>query len=193
MAYYQLQEADYDRDTVAVARGLLGKYLVLRRDGVRVAGCITETEAYCGMEDKACHASKGRTPRTEVMFGPPGHWYVYLIYGMYHCLNIVTEPVDQPCAVLIRAVATVTGLEDSVKTDGPGKLCRAFGIDRDYNAETACGAKARLWIEDRSLRPSDADIQAGPRIGIHYAGVYRDKPWRFLLSASYADMQSVRL
>lgn len=175
-----LPQSFYDRPTLVVARELLGKRLV-RRDGrVRFAGIITETEAYCGPHDLACHASKGRTKRTDVMFGPPGHWYIYLIYGMYHCLNVVTEARDYPAAVLIRGVTPVEGIAPKAKTDGPGKLCRAMRIDRDLNTTPAYRPRADLRIEDSAVDPAPDTIQQTPRIGIDYAGEYKDKPWRFL-------------
>lgn len=178
----RLSVHDFEPDTLLVARMLLGKYLVIRQGASIISGCISETEAYCGEEDKACHASKGRTARTEVMFGPPGYWYVYMIYGMYHCLNIVTEPVDRPCAVLIRGVTDVAGLSQPMKTDGPGKLCKAFGINRTYNSTPACESDAAMWIEDRGDEIHENQVMKLPRIGVHYAGEYKDIPWRFLLS-----------
>ena len=175
-----LDAAFYARDTVTVARELLGMYVVRRLDHRVLAGRITETEAYCGPQDLACHASKGRTARTEVMFGPPGHWYVYLIYGMYHCLNVVTEAPGYPAAVLIRGLAPVEGLADGIKTDGPGKLCRALEIDKRQNTASACDTAAGLWMEDRGAGVAQQRVQATPRIGVHYAGAYRDKLWRFV-------------
>ncbi len=132
---------------------------------------ITETEAYDGLDDRASHASKGKTPRTEVMFGPPGHWYVYLIYGMYEMLNIVTGPEGYPSAVLIR------GVQD---TDGPGKLTRQLGITRAFNTKAAA-KEAGLWIEDRGIVIPQNSIIRLPRIGVAYAGKWAHKPWRFLL------------
>ncbi len=131
---------------------------------------ITETEAYCGPKDLASHASKGRTKRTEIMFGPPGFAYVYLIYGMYYCLNIVTEKENYPAAVLIRAV-------DANGLNGPGKLCRFFKIDRALNGEDIVKSR-RLWIENgRKLKP--VQIGRSRRIGVNYAGSYKNKFWRF--------------
>ena len=123
-----LSRAYFNRPTVTVARSLIGKYLVRAIEGRILAGKIVEVEAYVGPEDKACHASKGRTQRTEVLFGPPGVAYVYLIYGMYHCLNVVTEREEFPSAVLIRAIEI-----DGELIDGPGRLCRALQIDRRLN------------------------------------------------------------
>jgi len=176
-----LPQAYYRRPTLEVARELLGKRLIRRSGTAWVSGEICETEAYCGPHDLACHASKGRTKRTAVMFGPPGHWYVYLIYGMYHCLNMVTEEEDFPAAVLIRGVRHVRGLPVPVKTDGPGKLCRAFSIDRSFNTTPGFGVEAGLWIEAGNGVVAPSRIEATPRIGVAYAGAYRDKPWRFLL------------
>ncbi|MBX4190313.1 DNA-3-methyladenine glycosylase, partial [Candidatus Parcubacteria bacterium] len=116
----KLDRQFFEQKTLKVARELLGKYLVRRIGNKVIAAKITETEAYCGPNDKACHASKGRTSRTEVMFGKAGHAYVYLIYGMYHCLNIVTEKENYPAAVLIRGIGSI---------NGPGKLCRELKID----------------------------------------------------------------
>jgi DNA-3-methyladenine glycosylase len=123
-----LSQLYFSRPTVQVARSLIGKYLVRSLDGREVAGRIIEVEAYVGSGDKACHASKGKTRRTEVMFGPSGKAYVYLIYGMYHCLNVVTERQEFPAAVLIRAIEV-----DGVLIDGPGRLCRALQIDRSLD------------------------------------------------------------
>ncbi|MBI1755393.1 DNA-3-methyladenine glycosylase, partial [Candidatus Azambacteria bacterium] len=130
----------FSRPTLTVARDLLGKYLVVRYGRKVLSGKIVETEAYIGEDDRACHASKGRTPRSETLYKRAGTLYVYLIYGMHHCLNIVTEKADFPSAVLIRAV-------EMEGADGPGKLCRAFGIDRRMNGKTVYGNA--LWIEDR--------------------------------------------
>ncbi|MGH8302793.1 MAG: DNA-3-methyladenine glycosylase, partial [Steroidobacteraceae bacterium] len=133
----------YARDTLTVARELIGTRLV-RADGGRLrVGRIVETEAYQGPEDLAAHSSRGRTPRTQVMFGPPGHAYVYFIYGFWHCVNIVTEAEGVPHAVLLRALEPVSGIED--KTWGPGLLCRAMHIDKPLNGADLCGDV--LWLE----------------------------------------------
>jgi DNA-3-methyladenine glycosylase len=166
----RLKREFFNRPTLTVARELLGKFLVRKMGDKMVRTRITETEAYCGPKDKACHASKGLTPRTKVMFGPPGHAYVYLIYGMYHCLNIVTEKEGYPAAVLIRGVQGMTG---------PGKLCRKLEIDKRLNAIDMTKSR-ELWVEDRSSAP--ARIKRTPRIGVDYAGEWKDKPWRFILS-----------
>jgi DNA-3-methyladenine glycosylase len=158
-----------------VARSLVGKYLV-RKNGTRaIAGKIIEVEAYVGMQDKACHASKGRTARTDVLFGPPGISYVYLIYGMYHMLNVVTERAEFPAAVLIRAIEV-----DGELIDGPGKLCRALEVDRSLNRLDMTHGRS-LWFEDRGARVPGKQVGTFPRIGVDYAGVWAKKPWRFRL------------
>jgi DNA-3-methyladenine glycosylase len=166
----------FNRSTVVVARSLLGKYLVRQNGGGRMAGKIVEVEAYVGPQDLACHASKGRTLRTEVLFGPPGISYVYLIYGMYHCLNVVTEKAEFPAAVLIRAVEVEGEL-----IDGPGRLCRAFSIDRSLN-RVDMTTRQDLWFEDRGTKIPRGRIGAFPRIGVSYAGKWADKPYRFRLA-----------
>jgi DNA-3-methyladenine glycosylase len=181
----------YARNTLAVARELIGMHLVHAADGTLRAGRIVETEAYQGPEDLAAHSSRGRTPRTEVMFGPPGHAYVYFIYGFWHCLNIVTEAVGVPHAVLLRALEPVTGIAD--KTWGPGLLCRAMDIDRRLNGADLCGDV--LWLERpaaRSRRPPR--IARGERIGVAYAGEWARRPWRFYdRDSRYVSTVSARL
>ena len=168
-----LERAYFNRSTLVVARSLLGKYLVRQNGAGRMAGQIVEVEAYVGPHDLACHASKGRTPRTDVLFGPPGIAYVYLIYGMYHCLNVVTEEAGFPAAVLIRAVEVQGRL-----IDGPGRLCRAFTIDRSLNRSDMT-VRRQLWFEDRGIKISRGKIGVFPRIGVDYAGVWAEKPYRF--------------
>ncbi len=182
-----LERPFFERDTLTVARQLLGKKLVRRRDGETLSGMIVETEAYIGQEDSACHASRGRTPRTEVMFGPPGRAYVYFVYGMHYMLNIVTEAEGRPCAVLIRAIEPLSGQTTMARlrgkanhhlTNGPARLCQALDIDKTFNGWDLTAADA-LWLED--FRPiAEADIRRGPRIGIRYARpADRQAPWRF--------------
>jgi len=174
-----LRRAYFNRPTLTVARSLVGKYLVRENGTGTMAGKIVEVEAYVGPSDKACHASKGRTARTDVLFGLPGVSYVYLIYGMYHCLNVVTERPDFPAAVLIRAIQ----LEGSL-IDGPGKVCRALGIDRTLNRLDMTIGK-QFWFEEREKRTRKTVIGTFPRIGVDYAGSWAKKPWRFrLLSES---------
>ncbi len=170
-----LTRAFFNRPTLTVARALIGKYLVRENWNGRIAGKIIEVEAYVGGQDKACHASKGRTARTEVLFGPPGVSYVYLIYGMYHLLNVVTERVDFPAAVLIRAIEIEGAL-----IDGPGKICRELDIDRSLNRLDMTEGR-QLWFEDRGASGIRKKIGRFPRIGVEYAGSWAKKPWRFRL------------
>jgi len=177
----RLNKNFYTQPTLKLSRQLLGKFLVRKIGGKTIVGKIIETEGYVGPNDLASHASRGRTKRTELMFGPNGYWYIYLIYGIYYCLNIVTEKNDYPAAILIRAVQPISGLKTDLKTDGPGKLCRAFKIDKKLNGSPAFGKKSRLWIEDRGVKIEAGQIKKTPRIGIDYAGAYKNKPWRFYI------------
>jgi DNA-3-methyladenine glycosylase len=176
-------------DTLLVARELLGLHLV-HDDGVtRRIGRIVETEAYMGPEDLAAHSARGRTKRTEVMFGPPGHAYVYFIYGFWYCMNIVTSRKGVPHAVLLRALEPVVDVTD--KTWGPGLLCRAMGIDLTMNGTDLCSD--RLWVE-RPGENTPVNIGTGPRIGVDYAGPWAKRPWRFFDRASpYVSTASARL
>ena len=171
--YKILPQAYFNRSTLVVARSLLGKYLVKQNGAGAMAGRIVEVEAYVGPHDLACHASKGRTLRTQVLFGPPGISYVYMIYGMYYCLNVVTEEAEFPAAVLIRAVEVEGQL-----IDGPGRLCRAFSIDRSLNCIDMT-ARRYLWFEDRGTKIPRGKIGTFPRIGVSYAGKWANKPYRF--------------
>jgi DNA-3-methyladenine glycosylase len=164
----------YQRPALKVARDLLGKVLVLEGPR-RKAGRIVEVEAYIGEQDLACHAAKGRTARTEVMFGRGGHAYVYFIYGMYHCFNVVTGPVGVAAAVLVRAIEPLEGFAADARTDGPGKLCRAMGITLAHNRLDLCGEP--LFIEDAPRVPPRR-VGRGPRIGVDYAGPWAKKPYR---------------
>ncbi len=175
-----LPRAYFRRPTLTVARSLLGKYLVRKNGRATRAGRIVEVEAYIGMEDRACHASKGRTARTDVMFGPAGVAYVYLIYGMYHCFNIVTERVGYPSAVLVRAVEDE---RTGALIDGPGRICRFLAIDRTLN-QLDLTSGDELWVEDRGERAVPSTIAASRRIGVDYAGVWANKLWRFRLTPS---------
>ncbi|MGB6241332.1 MAG: DNA-3-methyladenine glycosylase [Castellaniella sp.] len=170
----RLDRAFYDRPALTVAPDLLGRLLVhATPDGPRI-GRIVEVEAYLGPTDLAAHTSRGRTARTRAMFGPPGHAYVYLIYGMYHCINVVTGPEGSGTAVLLRALAPVSGI--SVATNGPGRLCKAMDITLDHYGIDLCGDAC--WIaQDDAPRPTG--IIASPRIGVDYAGEWADKPLRF--------------
>lgn len=169
-----LDASFFERSAPVVALELLGKYLVCRAGMSEHAHLITEVEAYEGHDDRASHASKGKTPRTAVMFGPPGHWYVYLVYGMHEMLNVVTGPTGHPGAVLIRGVEGI---------EGPGRVTKRLGIDRRLNTLPAT-KKAGLWIEDRGVRIAPRKIQKTPRIGVAYAGEWAHKPWRFVLDKS---------
>ncbi len=223
----KLSRRFFQQKTLTVARELLGKILVRKIPSARtsamsgssrssplrgsvpngsgqaagvIRAIITETEAYCGSRDLASHASKGKTKRTEIMFGLPGHAYVYLIYGMYYCLNIVTEKENYPAAVLIRGIiindenlngpALTPERAEAFKkpcgeaatarlVSGPGKLCRFLKIDKTLNGEDTIKSR-RLWIEDgKKLKP--AQIGRAKRIGIDYAGPYKHKLWRFFI------------
>lgn len=183
----KLPRSFYEQTTTDVAKQLLGKYLVRRHSQGDTIGRIVETEAYIGPQDLACHASKGRTARTNVMFGQAGHAYVYFIYGFYNMLNLVTEAKDHPAAVLIRAVEPTDGIE-LMKTrrqngalrnlaSGPGKLCQAFAVDRSLNGADLRGDV--LFVEDRG--DPIPKFQATPRIGVDYAGKWKSKPYRFIV------------
>ena len=162
----------FSRPALVVARDMIGKFLV-RRIGKREIGvAITETEAYVGPHDLACHGSKGRTPRTEVMFGPAGHWYVYFIYGIHWMLNAVTDDEGHPAAVLVRGAGG---------WDGPAKLTKALKIDKAFDAR-AIAPEAALWIEDRGLKIARNRIQTTPRIGVDYSGPWAEKPFRFVVT-----------
>lgn len=194
----------YAQDTLEAARALLGKVLVRRLEGKTLAGRVVETEAYVGRCDKACHAyGYRRTARTETLFAPPGTAYIYLIYGMYHCLNFVTEPEGEPAAVLLRALEPVAGTDTMARLrygdrpltpyrrknflNGPGKVCRALALTRAENGLDLTGDTLFLCDgpEDVGLPPFPAPererIVTGPRIGVDYAEEARDFPWRFRL------------
>ena len=224
-----LKKEFFNRNTIVVAKELLGKYLVRNIGGKIIKARITETEAYCGIKDKACHASKGLTERTKIMFGPPGHAYVYLIYGIYHCLNVVTREKGCPEAVLIRSAeitnyklhkAQITDIHKAqIKTkstdirkhkrvcvfygldsvfclcsgscalcfklnglNGPGILCRELKIDKKLNGIDLTNSK-ELWIESAGWRSGERPIKVrrGKRIGVDYAGKWKDKLWHFYI------------
>lgn len=170
---HALDKEFFERPTLVVARELLGKFLVIDDKAVM----ITEVEAYDGHEDKASHASKGKTKRTAVMFGPAGYWYVYLIYGMYDMLNIVTGPKDYPAAILIRGVID----ENGKKYNGPGKLTKALRITKKFNNQKA-DKKTGLWVEDRGVKIPKNKIKKSARIGVNYAGpIWAAKEYRFYI------------
>ncbi|MFN0101566.1 MAG: DNA-3-methyladenine glycosylase [Bryobacteraceae bacterium] len=157
-----LPESFYARDTATVAKELLGKVLVCGA----MAAPIVEVEAYLGMDDKAAHASRGVTARTRVIFGPPGRAYVYLIYGMHECLNLIAESDGVPGCVLIRGVEGVSG---------PGRLTRAFGITREHNGQAVFEPDSAITVRDDGRRPGE--IAVTPRIGIRHCA---DWPLRFM-------------
>lgn len=181
----RLSQDFFKKETIWVAKNLLGKYLVREfPNGTRLSGKIVETEAYIGPDDKASHASFGKTKRCWPMYEEAGTAYVYFIYGMYWMLNIVTEEKGKPCAILIRAVEPRENKNDILKFrklgSGPGLLCKWLKIDDSFNGEDLVKSK-RLWIEDRGDRVRPSQIVATKRIGVEYAGVWKDKKWRFYI------------
>jgi len=166
----------YDRDTTRVAQELLGKWLVHKAGDTERIGKIVEVEAYLGEHDLAAHSSKGLTERTKIMFGPPGHAYVYLIYGIHHCMNIVTERDGHASAVLLRAVEPVKNLEG--RTQGPGLLCRAMHIDRRLNGHDLLSDNFFIAEPDSSEKIS---IVKRPRIGVDYAKHWAKRNLRFYI------------
>lgn len=168
----------YDRDTKLVARELLGKFLIHKSGGVERIGKIVETEAYLGEHDLAAHSSKGKTERTKIMFGPPGHAYVYLIYGIYFCMNVVTEREGHASAVLLRALEPVKNISE--KTAGPGLLCRAIQIDKKLNGHD-------LLSDDFFIAESEAEefsIVKRPRVGVDYAKHWAKRHLRFYITGN---------
>ena len=195
MAIKKLDNSFYDRpDVVKVARDLLGKVLVTAFDGQRTSGRIVEVEAYNGVVDRASHAYSGRrTRRTEIMFGPGGSVYVYLIYGIYHLFNVVTNKKDVPHAVLVRALEPIEGIPlmlkrtgkpkpDHTLTRGPGNLSRAMGLLTTHTGTLLSGDE--IFIGDDGYKPKRGEIVAGPRIGVDYAGVDAGLPYRFFLKGN---------
>lgn len=190
-----LDRAFYNRDTLQVARELLGKRIVRRIQGLQLSGIIMETEAYCGREDSACHAHRGKTKRNAVMFGEPGHAYVYFTYGMHYMLNFVTEAAGHPCAVLVRAIFPLTGIEEmqvrrrrqgKELTNGPAKLCQAIGIDKSLDGLDLTEGR-ELWVEEERIIPAKR-IKTTPRIGIDYAAPKdRVALWRFLYQVAFKN------
>ncbi len=182
-----LDESFFARDTREVAKDLLGKTLYHHKDGKIYKAVITETEAYHGEEDSACHCSKGKTPRTEIMYDRPGKIYVYLIYGMYEMLNFVTMNEGFPAAVLIRGVKDLQVSEDGknfvpvkIPTDGPGKLTKRMEIGRGLNKKEL-SLENGLYVTDEGLPIPEKQISTGKRIGVDYAGEWKHKPWRYSL------------
>jgi len=177
----------FNRSTLTVARELIGTRLVRILDGQKLVGLITETEAYIGEEDLACHAKAGRTPRTLPMYGPPGHAYVYFTYGNHWMLCPVTEREDFPAAVLIRAIQPIEGVDvmsarrNGRDTFGPGKLTQAMGITKSENTVDLTEANRGLWIE-AGIPVPDKNVTIGPRVGLNTVPEpWFSKPWRFLV------------
>ena len=166
----------YARETIVVAEELLGKHLVYHVNGKQLMGKIVEVEAYLGVHDLACHSAKGLTNRTKIMFGAPGYAYVYLIYGMYHCMNVVTEPEGHGSAVLIRALEPIMNIEQSTK--GPGLLCQAMQINKELNG---CDLLSDTFYIAASHEPSAFKVIKRPRIGVHYAKHWAKRLLRFYI------------
>ncbi len=166
-----LPKSFFEEKTLTVAKDLIGCFLVRKIDGKDLRFMITETEAYIGPHDLACHSSKGRTPRCEVMFGSAGIIYIYFIYGMHFMLNIVTEKVDYPSAVLIRGISGISG---------PGRITKKLEINKNLNGKSL-GKKTGLWIEEKNIAFKGKIIRT-PRIGVDYSGpIWKEKKYRFLL------------
>ncbi|MFP4345451.1 MAG: DNA-3-methyladenine glycosylase [Anaerolineales bacterium] len=187
----KLPRSFYARPTLIVARGLLNQRLVRIFERRRLSGRIVEVEAYSGMDDAASHARFGETERNAAMFGPPGHAYVYLIYGIHHCLNLVTEEPGFPAAILIRALEPIEGLEVQQRlrgperpfeelTRGPGRLCQALAIDRGFDGLDLCASESPLWVEEEPGAPPEA-IARSPRVGVTGDQEARSVPWRFFI------------
>ncbi|HEX9912050.1 MAG TPA: DNA-3-methyladenine glycosylase [candidate division Zixibacteria bacterium] len=182
-----LQRKFYNRSTLKVAKELLGKYLVVPKNGEKLSGKIVETEAYIGLNDPASHAHRGMSERNKIMFGAPGYAYVYFTYGMYHCLNFVTERNGYPAAVLIRALEPEQGIDTMEQrrkteimeelTNGPGKLCLAMGIDRALCGADLCSEV--IYVEDRG--ESTGKIVSTNRVGVDKG---KEKKWRFYIKES---------
>jgi len=177
----------YNRPTLNVARDLIGARLVRILDGVKLVGLITETEAYISEKDLACHAKAGRTPRTAVMYGEPGHAYVYFTYGNHWMFNVITEREGFPAAVLIRAIQPIEGADvmsarrSGRDTFGPGKLCQALGITKSENGVDLTETTGGLWIET-GLKVPNSLVTKGPRVGLNNTPEpWLSKPWRFLV------------
>jgi DNA-3-methyladenine glycosylase len=186
----RLDRSFYDQPTLTVARQVLGKRLVRIDHGQRLAGIIVEVEAYRGVEDLGCHAHVGYTPRTRVLFGPPGHAYVYFTYGNYWMLNFVTEREGFPAATLIRGIVPTEGIECIAArrpgiarlhwTDGPGKICVALAINKAQNAADLCAPESEIFVEE-GVDISDSYVTTGPRVGLNSVPEpWKSIPWRFM-------------
>lgn len=190
----QLVRSFFSRNTLDVARELLGMRLVRQERDVRLVGVISEVEAYRGEEDQGCHARAGRTPRTRVMYGPPGHAYVYFTYGMHWMLNFVTEAEGYPAAVLIRAILPVEGLDVIAArrdgqpfahwTNGPAKLCQALGIDGRHNGLDLCAPQSEIFVQVGESIP-DSAVTIGPRVGLNNVPEpWKSIAWRFRIQSA---------
>ena len=168
----------FHQNTFKIAKALLGKFIVRKIGKKTLIGKIVETEAYYGPSDLASHASAGKTERAKIMFDKPGTAYIYLIYGMYYCFNIVTEAKDFPAAILIRAAEPLNLRQEA---NGPGKLCRAFKIDKKLNGENLIASKKLFLAANPKEKIKSIQIKKAKRIGVDYAGKYKDKLWRFYL------------
>ena len=188
-SYYQSLEV------TALAKDLLGKYLVTEINGIRCSGKIVETEAYRGPDDKACHAyNNRRTPRTEVMYETGGVAYIYICYGMHHLMNIVTGPRDNAHAILIRALEPIEGIETMAErrqmqvsdfrlTKGPGALSLAMGLTCTLSGASLISSSP-VWVEDHGISFSALEICSGPRIGVESAGEAAQWPWRYFIKGN---------
>jgi len=186
----KLSRSFFNRNSLLVAREILGKRVVRILEGNRLSGIIVEVEAYVGQDDQASHARSGRTSRNASMFRPPGHAYVYLIYGIHHCLNVVTEPEGYPAALLVRALEPQESIEtmrekrggrsDLPLTSGPARLCQALAIDRRFDGADLCAPDAELFLE-KGVTIFDEAIATGPRIGVRGDETAQTIPWRFYI------------
>jgi DNA-3-methyladenine glycosylase len=200
--FSRLPRSFFNRSTLQVARDLLGARLIKVEDGVRIGGLISEAEAYRGEEDLGCHAKAGRTPRTQIMYGPPGHAYVYFTYGMHWMLNFVIEGEGFPAAVLIRAIQPTEGVQVIASrrgnqprqhwTDGPAKICQALAIDGGFNGYDLCAPDALLFVESGDPIP-DQSVTTGPRVGFNNVPEpWLSIPWRFRVVPGYFTTDNVK-
>jgi DNA-3-methyladenine glycosylase len=197
MLFERLNKEFFERDTKLVATDLLGKYLIRETSKGRMVGKVIEVEAYLGPKDKASHSYENKkTDRTKIMYMKPGTLYIYLIYGLYHCLNVITEPEGIPCAVLIRQLFPINGIELMIEnrnvkigksyrnlTDGPGKMCMALDITKtQFNGIDSCSQNSKLFFTKGEIINKDS-ITASKRIGIDYAGEDKNRLLRFTLKS----------
>ena len=197
----RLRRSFFARPTLTVASELLGQRLVKVERGRRLVGLIAEVEAYIGEEDLACHARVGRTQRTQVMFGPPGHLYVYFTYGMHWMINLVTEREGFPAAALLRAVLPVEGMATMIQrrgrsdhlADGPAKIAQAFAIDKRWNGIDLCAPDSDVFIEKADAVP-DSAVRAAPRVGLgNTPEPWLSKKWNFSIAVEFRQPLRVKL